>query len=72
MAIQGIFTVSGDPFSISIHNERGRYWLQPFDNCCDNVIKHNKDINWTPYRGEPEQLAQIFQSNFKFDIIFGS
>ena len=53
-ALKEMFVFSGNPFSISIHNDRGRYWLKPSDAKFQNQITHNKMINWKPYRGEPE------------------
>jgi len=68
-----MFKLRGDPFSISIHNVRGRYWLPPIDHdCCSTKLKHNDIINWKPYRGEPEQLAQRYVSNFMISTHFGS
>ena len=72
LALEEMFVPSGEPFSISIHNQRGRYWLDPYDRCCESEVKHNDIINWKPYQGEPEQLAQIFQVSFKLEINFGN
>ena len=53
-ALKEIFILTGNTFSISIHNDRGRYWLEPTDTMFANTISHNKMINWKPHRGEPE------------------
>lgn len=50
-ALEQMFVRGGEPFSISIHNSRGRYWLEPTDVPHNMEIKHNKHINWKPYRG---------------------
>lgn len=56
-ALKEMFIVGGKPFSVSIHDSRGRYWLKPTDTSNLTEIKHNKKLNWHPYKGEPEQLA---------------
>ena len=56
-ALKEMFILSGNSFSISIHNDRGRFWLEPTHQMFANQITHNSMINWKPFRGEPEQLA---------------
>lgn len=54
--LKNMFVICSDPFSVSIHNDRGRFWLDPkdheFSSSC--VVQHNKYVNWKPYKGEPE------------------
>ena len=70
-SLQEMFSIVSDPFSVSIHNDSGRFWYDPQDESdCGRIqcIEHNEQVNWKSYRGQPEQLAHLVQITFKIDV----